>query len=484
MAQVFGGPDTFFRLSPAAGHAGNGPVWFAIKRGMLSRRIDAYSNQPHFRQLFRRLYASKQRVATFAELAERIFSGITPLAKGDAYVEPPYGVRFLRSGEITPEGGVTETSEVHIRQAVHEGMMKRSQLERGDLLIAIVGATIGSVGIYDRDDPANINQAIASVRLRGGEVRREFACLYLHSSLGQRLLDFFKRPVARANINLEEIGEIPLLIPDEDKQNELIVAMDIARERRQRKLSEAEELLSSLDDFLIRALGLTPPKVDERRVFAVRLQEQREEGRLNSDYFHPERILTLRALLAASEKLKVRSLDELVDFERNQIKSPGENYLSLANVQSHTGELTDANENVTGTCFTFNKDDVLFARLRPYLNKVYLAEMYGCCSPEFHVLRIKDNYKLLPEYLAAILRSRLTLSQTIHMMTGNTHPRLANEDVVNLKIPVPKIQIQETIIAEIHLRREEARRLKAEGEEEWQAAKRWFDEQLLGGCKA
>ena len=91
--------------------------------------------------------------------------------------------------------------------------------------------------------------------------------------------------------------------------------------------------------------------------------------------------------------------------------------------KANTGELTDATNTASGNCSVFRTDDVLFARLRPYLNKVYRAEMNGCCSTEFHVLRVKDSETLLPEYLAAILRSRIVLAQTTHMMTGNTHPR-------------------------------------------------------------
>lgn len=87
---------------------------------------------------------------------------------------------------------------------------------------------------------------------------------------------------------------------------------------------------------------------------------------------------------------------------------------------------------------------------------------------------------MLPEYLGAILRSRLVLAQTIHMMTGNTHPRLTNDHVKSLQIPVPSMDVQETIAAEVVRRREEARRLRSEAEAGWQEAKRWFEEQLLG----
>jgi hypothetical protein len=38
-------------------------------------------------------------------------------------------------------------------------------------------------------------------------------------------------------------------------------------------------------------------------------------------------------------------------------------------------------------------------------------------------MRVRNEEALLPDYLAAILRSTLILAQIRHMMTGNTHPR-------------------------------------------------------------
>jgi type I restriction enzyme S subunit len=42
----------------------------------------------------------------------------------------------------------------------------RSRLMQGDLLMNIVGASIGRVAMYDRNDVANINQAVCLIRLR------------------------------------------------------------------------------------------------------------------------------------------------------------------------------------------------------------------------------------------------------------------------------------------------------------------------------
>ena len=202
-------------------------------------------------------------------------------------------------------------------------------------------------------------------------------------------------------------------------------------------------------------------------------------NRLNPDYYHPERVQTLRALDAASADLDIVRLADVVSFSRDQLSTPTQTYLSLAHVQSHTGELIDVTDTASGSCFLYQPDDVLFARLRPYLNKVHRAETQGSCSTEFHVLRVADTTMLHPDYLAAILRSRVVLRQTMHMTTGNTHPRLTTADVENLRIPIPSMAVQTSIVAEIARRREESRQLRSQAEEGWQEAKRWFEEQLL-----
>ena len=137
-------------------------------------------------------------------------------------------------------------------------------------------------------------------------------------------------------------------------------------------------------------------------------------------------------------------------------------------------------EDAAGQAFTYCSEDVLYGRLRPYLNKVLYAEQDGICSTEFHVMRVKDKTTVLPEYLAAILRSDMILSQTKHMMTGNTHPRISNDDVKNLYVPIPDISLQQTIVDELAKRRHQARALKKQAETEWQAAKLQFEKELLG----
>jgi restriction endonuclease S subunit len=99
-------------------------------------------------------------------------------------------------------------------------------------------------------------------------------------------------------------------------------------------------------------------------------------------------------------------------------------------------------------------------------------------------MRVLDRQALLPTYLAVVMRTQLIVAQTKHMMTGNTHPRLANEDVVNLLIPLADQATQQRIVDEALASQAEAERLRAHAETIWREARARFEQQLLQGDKA
>ncbi len=411
-------------------------------------------------------------------------NGFGVLPPGNSYLEEG-GVRFLRATELGPEN--TIDWDACLRAPAEFAKHDRATLKIGDVLIAVKGATIASeksiCTVTELSEHTIINGSIFRFQ-PVGDTSTAFLLEVLSSGfMRQQMKGALVQNNAVDYLSKGVIESLLFPLPRRRDQEKLVAAMDAARAERRAKLAEADALLAGLDGFLLATLGLTPPPKDDRKVFAARRADAQRQGHLNADYFHPERILALRAMERETQRLTCQPLAAVVSFIRDQIKTPGPNYLSLAHVQSHTGERIAAAEEAAGACSTFAPNDVLFARLRPYLNKVWRAESAGCCSPEFHVLRAKNSNALRPDYLAAILRSSLILAQTRHMMTGNTHPRLTNEDVVNLVIPIPKPAVQETIAIEARRRREAARRLRTEAETGWQTAKRWFEEQLLGGVK-
>lgn len=215
-----------------------GSRFFLVSRSTLDKRWDPYYSQVFFRDAFKAIESGKYPVANLKSISELITSGITPKSGGEAYTEDRNnGVPFIRSGNISIDGELNYDDLLYLKPKIHETAMSSSKLKINDLLIAIVGATIGQVGIYLSNREANINQAIALVRLKEG-YNIQFVKELIKSSIGQLSLNRLKRPVARANINLEEIGTIKIVQPPLDKQDE--IASHILEVRKKAKALQEE----------------------------------------------------------------------------------------------------------------------------------------------------------------------------------------------------------------------------------------------------
>ena len=134
-----------------------------------------------------------------------------------------------------------------------------------------------------------------------------------------------------------------------------------------------------------------------------------------------------------------------VKFRREIVSDSSElPYVGMENIQSNTGFYVPSTEEkgTFNSALKFEVGDVLFPKLRPYLNKIHLAQFEGVCSTEFHVLKGMDLNNL---YLSTFLSSKLVLNQTTCLMTGNTLPRLQTQEVERLPILLPPPEIQNHI---------------------------------------
>lgn len=356
-------------------------------------------------------------------------------------------------------------------------------LEKGDILFNRTNSKelVGKCEVFDESGEWVFASYLMRLTVDPKKAAPEFVSAFLNGPTGRAQIERDSRQIiGMTNINAEEIRALQIPLPDDmATQAALLAELDAARAARNAGLAAAEAALAGLDAFILAELGLTlRPVPDSTRPFAVTRATLTSGGKLFPNYYNPERQHAVTALHA----IGADTLASTVDFVRVQrLIANDEFYVGLANVRSNTGEYVDATDDVEGTIAEFEAGDVLFAKLRPYLNKVWVADRNGVCSPEFHVLRLRPGGRIRSaDYLAAVLRSTATLAQTRHMMTGNTHPRLAPEDVSALVIPVPPTDQQLSIAAEVDRRRAEARRLRAGARASWADARQAFEDALLG----
>lgn len=134
-------------------------------------------------------------------------------------------------------------------------------------------------------------------------------------------------------------------------------------------------------------------------------------------------------------------------------------YVGLENIESNTGKLVGnpltqystikSNKNV------YKKGDLLYGKLRPNLNKLYVAQEDGICSTDILVFRCNDAE--LNKFYAYYLRTKKFNDEVVKTVTGQQLPRTKWSLIETIKVPVPKDKkkiikqiekLEQTIIAE------------------------------------
>ena len=95
--------------------------------------------------------------------------------------------------------------------------------------------------------------------------------------------------------------------------------------------------------------------------------------------------------------------------------------------------------------------DVLFSTVRPYLRNIAIvpAQLAGeIASTGFGVIRA-DQSRVLPEYLFAIVSCQRFVDSANSLTTGASYPAITENQLFNLVIPLPPLEEQRRIVAEI-----------------------------------
>ena len=155
---------------------------------------------------------------TLGELSELITKGASPSWQGFSYTDDNSQTLFVTSENVR-EGYLDLSSPKYIEDGFNE-KQKRSMIYKGDFLINIVGASIGRAAQFNLDCKANMNQAAALVRVNDDRIRDKYLLIYLNSEKAQHMYNSMKSDTGRANLSLQDINDLSIMIPPVDKQIE------------------------------------------------------------------------------------------------------------------------------------------------------------------------------------------------------------------------------------------------------------------------
>ena len=220
-----------------------------------NNRCDAYYYQPKFTLAESKLEAVDYPVFSIGELITDLSGGATPKVEGDFYTDID-GVFFLRVQNISMEGIILEDVKF-IKREVHEGMLKRSQLNKNDLVYTITGR-IGSVAVVPEGFEGNINQHSIRFHLKEKinniDINPYYVAIFLNTELGNFLAIRKATGGTRPALDYHALKSLIIPLPSEEIQDKITKEVKARMQKAEQLRKEAKEVLEKAKERVERII--------------------------------------------------------------------------------------------------------------------------------------------------------------------------------------------------------------------------------------
>lgn len=177
----------------------------------------------------------------------------------------------------------------------------------------------------------------------------------------------------------------------------------------------------------------------DNKIAALSLQIEQEENKIE----------TLLSSIHNNED----SLNTIAPFATMSIKYSDiepETYITTDNMlQNKLGVLPFEGVANISSITEYKPEDILMSNIRPYLKKIWFSDKEGGCSKDVLVLRSVDTSKYLPKYIYYMLRRDAFFGYVMEGKKGIKMPRGNKDDIMKYKVPMPHIDEQKRIVAQI-----------------------------------
>ena len=411
---------------------------------------------------------------------------ITSILTDGTHKTPTYsedGYIFLSSKNVT-SGKIDWSNIMYIPESLHQELYSRLAPKIGDILLAKNGTT-GVAAIVDREEVFDIYVSLALIRVVENIIDPLYILNVIGSSFAQDYFSSSLKGIGVPNLHLEHIRNTLIPIPPCLEQARINSRTDMLlplagqiEENREELKRLVSFLKSKILDLAIRG-KLVPqdPNDEPASVLLERIRTEKEElikqgkikrgkkesiifrGDDNSYYLRTgevEESLENWRFDDLPETWEICCLYELCDYGycisvNTEDIAEDAWILDLEDIEKDTGtvlkKVAKAQRNSVSTKHKFHSGQVLYSKLRPYLNKVVLSDADGYCTSEILPLEFKNC--VLPEYARYYLMSGTFIAYANHCSYGIKMPRLGTTDGKKAIFSLPPLSEQKRIVETI-----------------------------------
>lgn len=385
------------------------------------------------------------------------------------------GIPYYRGGDIY-NFFIEQTSKpLRIPESVSAWPhMKRSHLQKGDVLLSIVEAIIGNLSLVKTDQKATCSCKLAILRPKSA--KPELISTFLKSYFGQNQIQKFRRGSGQTGLILEDFDQLLMPSFSEIFSKKIEAIVNIAFFKSQ----ESQQTYASAEFILLETIGL---KDFELSTDGVNVKSFKDSflttGRLDAEYYQKK----YEEVVSHIKAQKYDSLSNLVTIKKS-IEPGSDAYsdegLPFMRVSDFNKLGLSEPDKKLSSAFCLD-NAALIKKLKPKKETILFSKD-GSVGTAYMLrkdadlitsgailhLTVKNNKEIIPEYLTLALNSKLVQMQAERDAGGSIILHWRIGEIENVVVPIIDYSEQEKIAELV----EESFRLKKQSEQLLETAKR------------
>lgn len=379
---------------------------------------------------------------------------------------------YIEISEIdTISGEIQNIVQVEKEKAASRAKMV---VRENDIIISTTRPSRGAISLIHKDHDFSIASTGFSVirNITNPEIERE----YLFTILRQQIiLKQFEQRSSGGNypaITQEELGSVTIPLPEREIQIKIVKVFNDCFTQKRKNDAEAQNLLSSIDDYLLNELGIKLPEPPENtlnnRMFTVSIEEisgNRYDPNYHQKYFQDVFSAFENGKYEYSQIRKHASFQAGYAFKSSDYLEYSNCLLiTIKNIRQNQIDIEDATYLPDDFFkqykeFQIKNNDLLIAMTGATVGKVgiynhpnnsLLNQRNGIIKP--------DNINSI--YLMSLLNLSIFQKLILRNSNGGAQPNISETDIMRISIPVPLLDKQKEIAEHITGIRQQAQQLK------------------------
>ena len=464
---------------------------FIVNRSTIDNRLDA------------QYYSANLDLSGFVKLSSVVIvKGGKRIPKGYGYSNEQTPYHYLRVADMDSDAPVDVNSLMNISNEVFD-ILERYEINEGELAISIAG-TIGKTSIL-KDIPDGkrviLTENCAKILVKPNiELLSEYLKICLELPIVKKQLDLNYIQTTIPKLGLDKIVGIKLPpIPSIQKQQEIVDYISEAYTQKRAKEVEAQQLLDSIDDYLLKELGInviaSSGNADSvaDRIFVKNLREL-ERDRFDSNYYANKYNTLIRSIRKGIYPLYILGDSNITSFlsvgqtPKSEYYSDTKTDFPIIKAGCYTGseiDLSKVSFTINKQAYTIKKGDIFIlsaAHQAEYIAK-QICYLHDTPKPNTsfvgELLCVRASETVNSMYLYSVLSTKVYKTLLNREKRGQTS-HLYAQDVKQLFVPIPPIAKQNCIAKHIEELRTRAKALQAEGKAILEDAKHKVEQMIIG----